>query len=501
MSEDEILQKADDEILQICSSYESDIIVKDSALKDKLLRIIEDKDLPFIADLFNKLIDFRKKMIDKNCSEENREAIFFEFRRKVLEAFVENKDSILERVNRAKQEEDITTLDLLIKYLSILCDSTDDSSSSDSSGSEEDIGECEVDPYLPVLEEANDLFDSLKNYIHTRVPLSQVAKMANYIDCLGTSIEDEYDKKGFGPIKDPSVRGIPCSNSDIRPFHTISKEEQSLLSLLRAGFVSPSILDNLQSGLSRWNDDSSWPLTTVKDDSFSEEFSIEKYEAYGQFLFRKLVLTYPALSFTGSNDCLGIDIINNTNKKFENEHPPIMSRKFLMNVHLSKISHGNFLNLWHIHFLLGNLERIHSCIPFLLADKSLHPEICQKLLGFNSFSEFQTDLSRIFLPKLLDLSANLGNLNLSFYEINIIQQDLGMMHLHLGNWEEGKKYFLQICETSSDPYDLFRLPPKNALEILDILDPHGDRGDNWPQVRRQVELERDWKEQQGRNDK
>lgn len=514
MSKDEILQKSDEEFLQICSRYEGDIIQEDPALRERLLQIIKRKNLPYLADLINKTRDYRQKMRAPNCSSEQKEAIDFEYKCLILETFAKNKNSIIERINKAKQENDITSLDLLTKYLLILSDFTDSpsfsssssssySSSSDSSETEETPEETPEestdDPYLPVLEEAQNLLESLKDYIHSRIPLNQAAKMGNYIDCLGTSLENEFDKNGFGPIEDPSVRGVNKHNiSDITPPHVLLKDEKSLLSLLRAGLVSPIILEALNIGLHEWNIDCCWPDNKSEETSPPDQFFIEKYEAYVQLLFKHLVLKYPKLCFSDSDDFFGINPIHNTISSSVN-FSRLQSRNFLTNVQLSYISHGNRFNLWIINFLLGDIENMHSSIPFLPSDKSLHPETYQKFLGFKSFAAFQADLSRTYLPKLLEQSKNQENLDLSSGEKKSIQEVLGLMYLHLGNWEEGKKYFLQVAHASSYHYYLNSLPPEKALEILNILDPNRDRGDKWTETRNQIEMKRDWQEQQRRN--
>lgn len=501
LSQDALIGKSDEELLEICSGYASDITRNSPVVLERLFWLLKEKNLDCVVFILDQLKKSNER-ISSNfpCPEELRMGFYRDHTDQSADYFMSHKEEILVRIERAKLENDYITIDFLIGSLDNFAESCLFSSSPN-----------KVDPFVSTRQEAKEIIDTLVDFISKNVPLDIRSKMKNYqrslldqinnlfvyekrVDICRVIITDltekfstqsEQDKKGDSakPVLEKAIENLDKHSGqnkearlDLEKFMGDLTNDLSAV-LDKKNFVllgNPLEIYKNQED----SDDPNSPAYLKAREKF--ESSIFPILRVGHFspmmivefeyiiqdgfmssinsgfylysLCKQFYLTHPKLCFFDWPTGLYCDWpdVDKTSPTYISDQ-----RNYITMVSLLKISIGNKVN---VHLLKSILHTQPEDFP---------EQFCQKYVDtkFNDLIDFQNHLAQLYRPKLLELVDSSGIVE-DKDELAEVNYTLGMISARENDWEKAKEYFLTVDRLGV----FYKRSPIDSLIDLNKLD-------------------------------
>lgn len=370
LSEDQILEKSDDEFLELVSESNFDLIKNSEKIRARVFNLLKNRDLNILIEILN--IGLQNGWGDDANPEELktlRESLFSN-----LEIHM---PKILGTLEKAKENKDFITIDLIISLLDTARDINEDSDESWDSNDESESQENSNEDPLNVTPVLTDLIQ----FVTYSANPAQIAKMTQFLEYIS---ENELNYEGAAVRKNPE-KETPT------PFRN------AVLSIIMSGHIKPSHYFN---------------------NSFFHNLGYRKnginiLNDYFYFMEKELAMSFPSLFF--HDNPLGYMSIHSTHIDYGS---PLTLRKFIKQIELSKI------NVTENIFI----KAIKSVVN--IGESHFSQEFCQKHFGFDNYLDFRTHLLGLHQQKFLELSETLKEKDELFTVYGLLTQSYEAIQDH-----------------------------------------------------------------------
>lgn len=444
LTEKDILAKADDEFFEMCSQNIDNLPKFSPEILGRFKKNLISRDLLFIDSFVDSAINSYHDLKQKYpLSKDSENKHLLEMQKSHIDDFIKNKKQILSRLSVAKEKGELIVIDLFILFFQFMIEEEDLSYSSDSEecsfSQEKDVNSSDSQ----IKEEVQEILDDLISYINGTVLPEKREVLTNYIDYVGSELEDQVDMFDIIDNQDPHYSKVKEEG--------YSKTCSLFFPILGKGNFTPITILRMLDFLNLYHFDKQ-----------------DKLPFYISNLCLQNWLKYPSLCFM--DFITGIDnSLRSYGSYFENSNSKL--RHDLTGLKLCNVQFNHKINVNLIHNVFSHY--------FYKSFENIESEIWLQFFKRNSFPEFLQNLIKVQRPKLLKLekSPDINNDIDSEEALSDIYITLGVMYLYENNWEEAKSYYLK----SHQKVPLSNYGVLNDLinwnkfveaeELLDICDP------------------------------